>query len=131
MRTLLSAIVLLALLVSCNGADSETKYKYSVNGSGSLKREMRIKNSMNDIEIKMEGNASFNREGNEIKALTDEGYIKYRNKEVTLEAEVSENNKVMVTIEKNGSRITNTSDTGKEITAEAIRHIKSLQSKYK
>lgn len=131
MRALFSAIVLFALLISCNGTDSETKYKYSVNGDGRLKREMRIKNSLNDIEIKMEGNASFNTEGNAITALSDEGYIQYRNKEVTLAASVSEDNKVIIAIEKNGNKITNSSDTGKEITTEAIRHIKSLQSKYK
>lgn len=131
MKKLLSAIALLAFLLSCNSADSEIKYKYSTNGNGVLKREMRIKNSLNDIEIKMEGTASFNTEGDMITALSDEGYIQYKNKEVTLAASVSEDNKVTVAIEKNGNKITNSSDTGKEITTEAIRHIKSLQSKYK
>lgn len=130
MKAIITCLVLLAVLASCDSNDSRIKYSYSFNDDGDIKREMITKNAQNDIEIEMEGNASFNADGTAITGLTKNGRINYRNKDITLTAAQTKNN-ISIAITKNGRTISETSDTGKEITAEAIRDIKKLQDKYK
>lgn len=91
---------------------------------------MIVKNSLNDIEIEMEGNAQFNPQGTEITALTPGGYINYRNKNTEVKVTPSKD-AVTIVIEQNGRKISKTSDTGKEILTEAIRNIKKLLQKQK
>ncbi len=130
MKAILTCLTLLAVLASCDSNDSTTKYSYSFNDDGEIKREMIAKNAQNDVEIEMEGTASFNAEGTVITGLTKNGHINYRNKDIKLMA-IHTANGVTVDIKKNGRTISLTSDTGKEIMAEAIRDIKKLQDKYK
>jgi hypothetical protein len=130
MKTTIAVLVLFALLVSCNSNDSNSKYSYSFNSDGELKREMVVKNNTTDIEIKMEGTASFNADGTAITKLTPGGTINYRNKKTELNVTPLKDS-LTITIEENGRNISNTSDTGKEIIVEAISHIKNLQNKHK
>lgn len=129
MKTILTVLAIL-LLVSCDSNDSNVKYSYSFNSDGEIKREMTVKNKLNDIEIEMEGNASFDKNDSTITAITPGGIINYRNKKAELKAITSKNG-LTVTIEENGIKVSNTSDRGKEIQTEAIRYIKNLQKKYK
>lgn len=130
MKTIIVAALLFAALVSCESNDSNIKYSYSYNSDGEIKREMVVKNSLNDIEIEMEGNAAFNHDGTEITSLTPGGYINYRNKNTEVSITPSKG-AVKIIIEENGRKISYTSDTGKEIITEAIRNIKKLQQKQK
>ena len=130
MKKIIVALVMMASIVSCNSSDSKVKYSYSYNNDGKVKREMIQKNSQSDIEINMEGNATFSANKTTITALSEKGFINYRNKDIKLSA-VNDKKRVIITIEKNGTKISNTSDTGKEILTEAIREIKKLQEKYK
>jgi hypothetical protein len=130
MKKIIVALVMMASIVSCNSSDSKVKYSYSYNNDGKVKREMIQKNSQSDIEINMEGNATFSANETTITALSEKGFINYRNKDIKLNA-VNDKKKVIITIKKNGTKISNTSDTGKEILTEAIREIKKLQGKYK
>ncbi|MHA3788084.1 hypothetical protein ACX0HA_07730 [Flavobacterium hauense] len=129
MKTIL-AIVTVILFVSCNSNDSNIKYSYSYNSEGEIKREMVLKNALNDIEIQMEGNATFNTEGTTITTLTPGGSINYRNKKTEVRVTPAKNG-VTVLIEENGNILSNTSDTGKEIITEVIRNVKKLQQKQK
>lgn len=130
MKNTIAALAMLAVLASCNSNDSNIKYSYSYNSEGEIKREMVIKNTTTDIEIEMEGNATFNPQGTLIIALTPGGTINYRNKNTVLKGIPSKDG-VTITIEENGNKVSNTSDTGKEIIEEAIRNIKKLQQKHK
>ena len=130
MKTILSLLSLFILLISCDSNDSETKYSYSFNNDGEITREMYVKNASHEIEIEMRGTASFNAGRTEIIGLTPEGNINYRNKDTELTA-VPHKDGVKLRIEENGREISATSDTGKDIIKEAIRHIKKLQEKYK
>lgn len=122
---------LCVLLFSCsNSNDSNTKYSYSVNHNGEVHREMVLKNKLSDIEIKMEGNAVFDKNDSVISSITADGKIDYRNGNIKVKMEPSKNG-VTLKIEENGNKISPTSDTGKEIMTEAIRHIKKLQHKNK
>jgi hypothetical protein len=130
MKTTIVMLALFALLVSCNSNDSNSKYSYSFNSDGELKREMVVKNNTTDIEIKMEGTAGFTTDETAITKLTPGGSINYRNKNTELTA-IPTKEGVTITIEENGRTISTTSDTGKEIVTKAIRHIKKLQNKNK
>jgi hypothetical protein len=130
MKNIILAVFLILVLVSCNSNDSHIKYSYSFTKEGDIKREMITKNATSDIEIKMEGTASFTADGTNFKGLTKGGFIEYRNKETELKVSYK-NNGLAITIEQNGRKISNTSDTVKEIIAEAIRDIKKVQEKYK
>lgn len=130
MKTIIPILLLFAALASCNSNDSNIKYSYSYNSDGEIKREMVLKNSLNDIEIEMEGNAAFNQDATEITSLTTGGYINYRNKNIEVKATPTKD-AVAITIEENGRKVSTTSDTGKEIVTEAIRNIKKLQQKQK
>lgn len=130
MKNLIAALAMLAVLASCNSNDSNIKYSYSYNSEGGIKREMVIKNTVTDIEIEIEGNATFNPDGTLITGLTPGGSISYRNKNTVLKG-VPAKDGVTITIEENGNKVSNTSDTGKEIIEEAIRNLKKLQQKHK
>lgn len=130
MKNIIATLILFVLLVSCNSNDSNIKYSYSFNSDGEIKREMSAKNATTDMEIEMEGTAGFNAEGTLITGLTPGGSINYRNKKTELTV-VPYKDSVKLTIEENGREISATSDTGKEVIAEAIRQIKKLQKKYK
>ncbi|PZR23457.1 MAG: hypothetical protein DI539_03275 [Flavobacterium psychrophilum] len=130
MKTLIATTLLLLMLVSCKSNDSNIKYSYSFDSDGTIKREMQVRNSINDIEITMEGNAAFNTEETLITGLTPGGNINYRNKKSKLNAVPSKDG-VTISLEQNGKQVSNTSDSGKEIIKEAIIHIKKLQQKHK
>ncbi|MFD2601097.1 hypothetical protein [Flavobacterium suzhouense] len=130
MKTITVMLLMLLMIVSCNSNDSNVKYSYSYNSDGVIKREMIVKNNKNDIEIEMNGNATFNNDETAITQLTPGGSINYRNKDTKLIATSSKEG-IKINIEKNNSKISGTSDTGKEIIKEAIIHIKKLQQKHK
>ncbi len=130
MKNIILAVLLTIALASCNSNDSHVKYSYSFTKEGDIKREMITKNATSDIEIKMEGTASFTSDGTSLTGLTKGGYIQYRNKETQMKV-TSDEKGFTVTIQQNDRKISNTSDTGKEVIAEAIRYIKKLQEKYK
>lgn len=130
MKKVIAILCLLIVFAACNSNDSNIKYSYSYNSEGEIKREMVVKNSLNDIEIEMEGNATFNSDGTEITGLTPKGFINYRNKKTEVKV-IPSKEAVTITIEENGRPLSNTSDTGKELITEAIRNIKKLQQKQK
>ncbi|RDI11197.1 hypothetical protein [Flavobacterium sp. AG291] len=130
MKTITTTLLVLLMIVSCNSNDSNVKYSYSYNSDGVIKREMTVKNNKNDIDIEMKGNATFNDDETAITQLTPGGSINYRNKDTKLTAASSKEG-IKISIEKNNSKISATSDTGKEIIKEAITHIKKLQQKHK
>ena len=134
MKNIFIALLVTASLVSCNTSGSESKYPYTythtVNSNGSVKRILVVKNPFNDIEVEMEGTAAFNDDGTAITSLSPDGYIKYRNKDSKLSI-TAYNGKIIMTVENNGKKIPLTSDTGKEVIADAVKQVKKLQEKHK
>lgn len=130
MKNIVAILVMVVLLASCDSNDNQIKYSYSFDSDGEIKREMSAKNATTDIEVEMVGSATFSPDNTMITGLTPGGYINYRNENRELTVEPGKDG-VKVTIEENGRAVSKVSDTGKEIIAEAIRHIKKLQDKYK
>lgn len=130
MKNIILILLLLTGLVSCNSEDSKVKYSFSVSGDGMIKREMKIKNPVSDIEIEMEGEATFTADKTEITGITKGGYIKYRDRKKELEV-TNDDNKTVVNMQINGQPISATSDTGKELIADAARQVNKLQNKNK
>ncbi|MNK16462.1 hypothetical protein D3C87_346280 [compost metagenome] len=130
MKNIILTLLLLIGLVSCNSEDSKLKYSYSVNSDGMIRREMKVKNPVSDIEIEMEGEATFNTDKTAITGITKDGYIKYRDRKKELEI-INENGKAVVSLQENGQSISVTSDTGKELIADAARQVNKLQNKKK
>lgn len=130
MKNIILTLLLLIGLVSCNSEDSKLKYSYSVNSDGMIRREMKVKNPVSDVEIEMEGEATFNTDKTAITGITKGGYIKYRDRKKELEI-TNENGKAVVSLQENGQTISVTSDTGKELIADAARQVNKLQNKKK
>lgn len=130
MKNIILTLLLLIGLASCNSEDSKLKYSYSVNSDGMIRREMKVKNPVSDIEIEMEGEATFNTDKTAITGITKDGYIKYRDRKKELEI-TNENGKAVVSLQENGQTISVTSDTGKELIADAARQVNKLQNKKK
>lgn len=130
MKKIIVTLLLFAGLVSCNTEDSKIKYSYTVNNEGMVRREMTAKNAMTDTEIEMEGDASFSSDGSTITNITTGGFINYRDKEKELKI-INKDGKITTTININNRTISLTSDTGKEIMADAARQVKKLQNKQK
>lgn len=130
MKKILLTLLVLLSLVSCNTEDSKIKYSYSVNSEGMVRREMAIKNPSTDTQIEMEGDASFSADGTSITGITTGGFINYRDKEKELKLTNKDGN-VTINTTINGRKISLTSDTGKEIMADAARQVKKLQNKQK
>lgn len=131
MKKIIITLLLITVLISCNTEDSKIKYSYSVNDKGMVRREMIAKNTLTDTEIEMEGNASFSADGTAINGITAGGFINYRDKEKELK--IINNNKgtIATSISINDRKISLTSDTGKEIMADAARQVKKLQNRNK
>lgn len=127
MKKILLLATFIALLTACDKGKSQTHYSYSSDDGEFPKRELKIKNAANDIEIEMKGAATFNKELTTITSIKQGGYIKYRNADTTLNAKQESN--LVIAIECKGKTISNTSYTGKEIIAEAAREVKKLQDK--
>lgn len=130
MKNIIVTLLLLASMVSCNTEDSKIKHSYSVNSQGMVRREMIARNAMTDTEIEMEGKAAFSPDGNTITGITTGGFINYRDKEKELKI-TSSDGKIVTNININDRKISLTSDTGKEIMADAARQVKKLQNKHK
>lgn len=130
MKNIIVTLLLLVSMVSCNTEDSKIKYSYSVNSQGMVRREMIARNAMTDTEIEMEGKAVFSADGNTITGITTGGFINYRDKEKELKI-TSSDGKIVTNININDRKISLTSDTGKEIMADAARQVKKLQNKHK
>jgi len=130
MKNIILTLLLLIGLVSCNSEDSKLKYSYSVNSDSMIRREMKVKNPVSDIEIEMEGEATFNFDKTAITGITKDGYIKYRDRKKELEI-TNENGKAVVSLQENEQSISVTSDTGKELIADAARQVNKLQNKKK
>lgn len=131
MKKIIITLLLITVLVSCNTEDSKIKYSYSVNDEGMVRREMIAKNTLTDTEIEMEGNASFSADGTAITGITAGGFINYRDKEKELKIINNNTGTITTTININDRKISLTSDTGREIMADAARQVKKLQNRNK
>lgn len=131
MKKIIITLLLITVLISCNTEDSKIKYSYSVNDEGMVRREMIAKNTLTDTEIEMEGNASFSADGTAITGITAGGFINYRDKEKELKIINNNGGTIVTTININDRKISLTSDTGREIMADAARQVKKLQNRNK
>lgn len=130
MKKIIVTLLLMAGIVSCNTVDSKIKYSYSVNDEGMVRREMAAKNTLTDTEIEMEGNASFSADGTTITGITSGGFINFRDKKKELKI-INTEGSIVTHINISDRKISLTSDTGKEIMADAARQVKKLQARQK
>jgi hypothetical protein len=130
MKKIIVTLLLMAGIISCNTVDSKIKYSYSVNDEGMVRREMAAKNTLTDTEIEMEGNASFSADGTTITGITPGGFINFRDKKKELKI-INTEGSIATHINISDRKISLTSDTGKEIMADAARQVKKLQARQK
>lgn len=130
MKNIILTLLVLFSLASCNSEDSKLKYSYSVNSDGMIRREMKVKNPVSDIEIEMEGEATFTADKTLITGIAKGGFIKYRDRKKELEI-TNNNGKTVVALKENGQALSATSDTGKELITDAARQVNKLQNKNK
>lgn len=130
MKKIIVTLLLMPGIISCNTVDSKIKYSYSVNDEGMVRREMTAKNTLTDTEIEMEGTASFSADGNTITGITSGGFINFRDKKKELKI-INNEGSIATHINISDRKISLTSDTGKEIMADAARQVKKLQARQK